>query len=76
MLDFLIHNIFIMFGGRVFQQIVCVSMAKITVLLFSPPVLTTDRMHINKLDRGFVEHLADPEIYRFLKGYLCNLGIQ
>jgi hypothetical protein len=26
------------------------------------PILTADRRHVNKFERGFVEHLADPAI--------------
>ena len=34
--------------------------ASVTVAL--KPVLTADRIHVNNLERGFVEHLVDPAI--------------
>jgi hypothetical protein len=35
--------------------------------------LTVDRKNVNNLERGFVEHLADPAITLFVR---INLGIQ
>jgi hypothetical protein len=72
MFEFLIDNIFVMFGGRVFNRESAYLLsptcsfhttsrvASVTVAL--KPVLTPDSIHVNNWERGFVKHLADPAI--------------
>jgi hypothetical protein len=72
-LDFLIDNIFVMFGPHLINATI---IEKLVSWYFWRPVLTAVEIEVEILERGLLEHLASPAILRCLYGQLWNFGIQ